>query len=88
MKAKTAALWASSPRPLRPWRAVDAEGLYERALAFKEKALGTDHVALAYSLVGLAQVYGEQGKNADAERLYKRARAIREKALGTDHPGV
>ena len=65
---------------------ADAEGLFKRALAIKEKALGADHPDVANSLNNLAIGYGEQGKYADAEGLFKRALAIREKTLGADHP--
>jgi CHAT domain-containing protein/Tfp pilus assembly protein PilF len=67
---------------------ADAEGLFKRALAIKEKALGADHPDVANSLHNLAIVYEEQAKYADAEGLFKRALAIWEKALGKDHPDV
>jgi CHAT domain-containing protein/tetratricopeptide (TPR) repeat protein len=65
-----------------------AEGLYQRALAINEKALGADHPDVASPLIGLANVYTAQGKYAQAESLHQRALAIREKALGADHPDV
>ena len=67
---------------------TDAEGLYQRALAIKEKALGKDHPAVASSLNNLAIVYWRQSKYADAEGLDKRALAIYEKAFGSDHRKV
>jgi CHAT domain-containing protein len=67
---------------------ADAEGLFKRALAIKEKALGPDHPDFARSLGNLAWLRYEQGRYADAEELYKRDLAIREKALGADHPDV
>ena len=67
-------------------RYADAEPLYKRSLAIREKALGPDHLDVAQSLDNLAQVYREQGRYAEAEPLYKRSLAIREKALGPDHP--
>jgi CHAT domain-containing protein/tetratricopeptide (TPR) repeat protein len=69
-------------------RYADAEGLYKRALAIREKALGASHPDVAQALNNLAVVYAKQAKYADAEGLYKRALAIWEKALGKDHPTV
>jgi tetratricopeptide (TPR) repeat protein len=66
-------------------RYADAEPLYKRALAIREKALGPDHPDIATSLNTLAELYRAQGRYADAEPLYKRSLAIREKALGPDH---
>ena len=54
-------------------RYADAEPLYKRALAIREKALGPDHPAVAQSLNNLADLYTAQGRYADAEPLYKRA---------------
>jgi CHAT domain-containing protein len=67
---------------------ADAEPLYQRSLAIKEKALGKDHPGVALTLDNLAAVYEAQSKYADAEGLYKRALAIKAKALGQDHPDV
>ena len=69
-------------------RFADAEPLYKRALAIKEKAFGPDHPDVAISLSTLAQLYQTQGRYVDAEPLYKRALAIKEKILGTNHPDV
>jgi CHAT domain-containing protein len=59
-----------------------------RALAAREKALGTDHPLVANSLTNLAMMYEVQGGYERAEPLLVRALAIREKALGPDHVGV
>ena len=56
----------------------EAEPLYQRALAIREKALGPDHPDVAESLNNLAELYSNQGKYAEAEPLYKRALAIDE----------
>ena len=69
-------------------RYAEAEPLYKRALAIREKALGPDHPDVALSLNNLAFLYDKQGRYADAEPLYKRSLAISEKALGPDHPDV
>jgi tetratricopeptide (TPR) repeat protein len=69
-------------------RFADAEALYRRALAIREKALGPDHPDVATSLNNLAELYRHQGRYAEAEPLYKQALAIWEKALGPEHPDV
>jgi CHAT domain-containing protein len=70
-------------------RYADAEPLYKRSLAIREKALGPDHLDVANSLNNLALLYQTQGgRYADAEALYQRTLAIFEKALGPDHPDV
>ena len=67
---------------------AEAEPLYKRALAIREKALGPEHPQTALSFNNLALLYFNQGHYAEAEPLYKRALAIREKALGPEHPNV
>ena len=56
-------------------RYADAEPVYKRDLAIREKALGPDHPDVAQSLNNLAELYSAQGRYADAEPLYKRALA-------------
>ncbi len=67
---------------------ADAEGLYKRALAIREKTLGVSHPHVAQTLNNLGNMYKELGNYADAESLLKRALAIWEKALGAGHPDV
>ena len=55
---------------------AEAEPLYQRALAIREKALGPEHPDVANSLNNLAVLYRAQGKYAEAEPLYQRALAI------------
>jgi len=66
----------------------EAEGLFKRVLAIREKALGSRHPDVGQTLHNLAFAYTNQGKYTDAEGLYKRALVIREKALGTSHPDL
>jgi tetratricopeptide (TPR) repeat protein len=54
-----------------------AETLYKRSLALKEKVLGPNHPEVAESLEDLARNYQESGQQAQADLLYKRAEAIR-----------
>jgi tetratricopeptide (TPR) repeat protein len=62
-----------------------AEPLYQRGLAIREEALGTDHPQVGTSLNNLAGLYKDQGQYNRAEPLYQRALTIREAALGPDH---
>ena len=63
-----------------------AEPLYQRALAIRERVLGAEHPDTARSLNNLALLYRNQGKDEQAEPLYQRALAIRERVLGAEHP--
>lgn len=63
---------------------AQAEPLFKRALAIREKTLGPDDINVAKNLVDLARLYEIQGLVAQAEPLYKRALAIDEKVLGLD----
>ena len=67
---------------------VEAEPLNDRSLAIDEKALGSEHPAVATTLNNLALVFDAQGRYGEAEPLYKRALAIWETALGPEHPDV
>ena len=64
-------------------RYADADPLYNRALAIREKALGPDHPDVAQSVNNLANLYSAQGRYADAEPLYKRALASTPKTLSS-----
>ena len=65
-----------------------AEPLFRRSLAIREKVLGPEHQNVATSLNNLAELYRDQGKYVEAEPLYRRSRAIWEKVLGPEHPNV
>jgi tetratricopeptide (TPR) repeat protein len=67
---------------------TEAQPLYQRALAIREKVLGPEHPYVATSLNNLAELYRAQGRYAEAQPLYQRALAIREKVLGPEHPDV
>ncbi|CAN0588611.1 unnamed protein product, partial [Ectocarpus sp. 12 AP-2014] len=66
----------------------EAEPLYVRSLAIREKVLDPDHPDVALSLNNWAGLLTVQGKYEEAEPLYGQATAIWEKALGADHPTV
>ncbi len=63
----------------RAGRYSEAIPLAQRLLANLEKARGPYDRDVAGALNNLAQLYGDQGKDAEAEPLFKRALAIMEK---------
>ena len=63
-----------------------AEPLYQRALAIREKMEGPRHPDTAATLHSLAILYWWLDKYELAEPLLQRALAIAEKVLGPDHP--
>jgi tetratricopeptide (TPR) repeat protein len=67
---------------------AEAEPLYKRSLAIREKAGVPDQSDQVGTLNGLADLYRAQGKDAEAEPLYKRSLAISEKNHGRTHPEV
>jgi tetratricopeptide (TPR) repeat protein len=76
-------------------RELYAQGRYEQAIPFAEKALtfsenefGPRHSEVVLDLNSLALLYWQLGRYREAEPLYRRALAIREKALGSEHPDV
>ena len=69
-------------------RYTEAEPLFRRALAIREKSLGPDHPDVANSLNGLAALLNDTDRRAEAEPLFRRALAIWEKSLSPDHPNV
>jgi tetratricopeptide (TPR) repeat protein len=59
---------------------------YMKALAIREKVLGTDHPCTASTYNNIAIVYYAQGEYEKALEWYNKALAIREKVLGQEHP--
>jgi serine/threonine protein kinase/tetratricopeptide (TPR) repeat protein len=72
----------------RQGRYLDADSLYQRAIALNEQAEDVDSAALAAHLSGLGIVYWAQQRLPEAERLFRRGLAIQERRLGADHPTV
>ncbi|KAI4767751.1 purine and uridine phosphorylase [Aureobasidium sp. EXF-3400] len=66
-------------------RYIEAEEMYERALAGKENALGLEHKSTLDTVNNLGLLYRDQGRLAEAEAMYGRALAGYEKALGPEH---
>lgn len=65
----------------------DAEALYLKAIAIKEKKLGA-HPDLAQLKSGLAQLYLEMGKTNEVEKLLTDAYEIDKKKLGENNPAT
>ena len=63
-------------------RYAQAEQLYKRVLAIREKSLGLNHPGVAQDLSNLAELYYTQGQYALAVPLYNRALIIHEKVFG------
>jgi CHAT domain-containing protein/Tfp pilus assembly protein PilF len=72
----------------RQGRYAEAEPLFKRALALREKSLPSGHPDVGQSLNNLATLYEKQDRHADSEPLFKRALSIYEKAAGPEHPAV
>jgi tetratricopeptide (TPR) repeat protein len=53
-------------------RLVDAEAMYNRALARYEKALGPEHTSTLLAVNNLGNLYANQGRLVDAEAMYNR----------------
>jgi tetratricopeptide (TPR) repeat protein len=63
---------------------AEAESMFKRALAIREKAFWTDHPDVLQSLGNLAEVYNAQGKYAEAESLLKRLRLRKAEQINED----
>ena len=61
-------------------RYTEAEALYHRSLAIREKALGPEHPDVAQSLENYADLLRETGRGAEAAKMEARAKAIRAKS--------
>ena len=64
----------------------EAEPLYLRALAIKEKILSPEHPDVAMTLNNLAALYRNAGRTGEARAAYQRALAIFIRTLGEVHP--
>jgi len=64
-------------------RTTEAEPLALRALAIREKSLGTKHPATARTMVVLGMIYDASARYGEAERLLRRAVAVEEGNAGS-----
>ena len=53
----------------------EAEALFQRAVAIRERAFGLDHILTAAPRRGLASVLQQQGRQAEAEPLLRQSQA-------------
>ena len=60
----------------------EAEQLFRRLLAIREKGLGPNHINVAVSLDNLAVLLGDDNRYSEAEPLARRSLNIRESVLG------
>ncbi len=67
---------------------AEAEALYGRAAATKERTFGRDHPELATTLNNLATVLRAQNRLAEAQALYRRCLAIWETSVGLNDPST
>ena len=67
-------------------RLPEARRLHERALAIRERILGTDHVDIAASLNNVAVLLMDERKHAEALPLLERAAKLSRAAAGKAHP--
>lgn len=64
---------------------IEAERLYRKALAIREREQGPNHPDVAVILNNLAALKAFEGSYGDAQPLFERALTIRETALGNTH---
>jgi len=69
-------------------RYSQAEELFRKVLAIRERVVGAEHPDVAESLSDLAIFSSYRGNYAQTELLYQRSLAIFEKTLGPEHPTV
>lgn len=69
-------------------RIEEAEGLFRRAIAIKEAALGADHYDVGISYCNLAGLLRQQKRLDEAETLFNRDLDLTVRALGPEHPYV
>ena len=80
------ATWESSPR--KQVITQKAESDYRRALAIKEKHLGSKHPDLITMVESLAILYRDRGEYAQAEEMFQRTISLTAASLGPEHPFV
>jgi eukaryotic-like serine/threonine-protein kinase len=67
---------------------AEAERVLREALAKQRKMVGSEHLEVATSLVGLSYLLRERGKLPEAETTAREALTIRKKLLGKQHSEV
>ena len=67
---------------------AQAEALFHRALAIRERVLGPEHFGLVQNINNLAALHYARGELDQAEPLFQRALGISQQHLGEAHPDV
>lgn len=63
----------------------DAQDMYVRALAGREKVLGPEHILTLQTVYNLGLLYQHQSRLREAEDMFVQALAGFKKALGPEH---
>jgi tetratricopeptide (TPR) repeat protein len=66
-------------------RLVEAEAMFKRALAGREKTIGPTHADTLMTVGNLSVLYRDQGRLVEAEAMFKRTLVGVEKVFGPDH---
>ena len=65
---------------------TEIEGMYRRALAIQDRALGREHPSTALTLNNLGSMLALRGDYAQAEQMQRAALSTMEKVFGEQHP--
>jgi CHAT domain-containing protein/tetratricopeptide (TPR) repeat protein len=65
---------------------TEIEGMYRRALAIQDRALGRSHPSTALTLKNFGDMLAQRGDYAQAEEMQRAALATMEKVFGEQHP--
>lgn len=69
-------------------RDIEAEPLFERALAINEKAFGRQHPSVILGLQNLSVIYASQNKFAEADKAAREGLEIGLQLFGAHHPRI
>lgn len=69
-------------------RDIEAEPLFERALAINEKAFGRQHPSVVLALQNLSVIYASQNKFSEAQRAARESLEISLQLFGAYHPRI
>jgi tetratricopeptide (TPR) repeat protein len=69
-------------------RDIEAEPLFERALAINEKTFGRQHPSVVLALQNLSVIYASQNKFSEADKAAREGLEIGLRLFGADHPRI
>ena len=67
---------------------AEAEQMWKRSLAIKQKVLGSDHIDLCSTLANMGVLCKKRGMYAEALSWFNKALVIKARVLGSGHPDV